>query len=106
MKDKAAFFLAAVFISSLLAVISCSQKKTEWKGTIKEENGVIVVKNPKDPMYGEDVFDSEGKYIAKIPMSARLNSASVWKNNKLYTIEEDEEGFQTIKRYNVAWNLK
>jgi hypothetical protein len=50
--------------------------------------------------YYYDVFDSEGKYIAKIPLKAR---PIVWKMNKLYTIEEDEEGFQMVKRYRVSW---
>jgi len=57
----------------------------------------------KENFYYFDVFDSEGKYIAKVPILVRLNSASVWKKNKLYTIEEDEEGFQVIKRYLVVW---
>jgi len=50
--------------------------------------------------YYYDVFDSEGKYIAKIPLKAR---PIVWKMNKLYTIEEDEEGLQMVKRYRVRW---
>jgi hypothetical protein len=51
-------------------------------------------------IYYYDVFDSEGKYIAKIPLKAR---PIVWKMNKLYTIEEDEEGLQIVKRYRVSW---
>jgi hypothetical protein len=34
-----------------------------------------VVKNPREPMYGNEVF----------------------------SIEEDEEGYQFIKRYKVSW---
>jgi len=50
--------------------------------------------------YFYDVFDEEGKYIAKIPLTFFPRT---WKNNKLYTIEEDEEGFQIVKRYKVTW---
>jgi len=50
--------------------------------------------------YYYDVFNSEGKYIAKIPLKIR---PQVIKKNKLYTIEEDEEGYQKIKRYKVTW---
>jgi hypothetical protein len=32
----------------------CSSQKTEWHGTIEEADGVTVVKNPKEPMYGEE----------------------------------------------------
>ena len=52
--------------------------------------------------YYYDVFNSEGKYIAKIPLKARPR---VWKKNKLYTIEEDEEGYQYVKRYKVTWKI-
>jgi hypothetical protein len=53
--------------------------------------------------FNHDVFDAEGKYIAKVPI--RVNQNSVWKNNKLYTIEEDEEGYQVVKRYKVTWKI-
>jgi hypothetical protein len=48
-----------------------------------------------------DVFDSEGKYISRILLNSQ---PLVWKNDKLYTIEEDEEGYQYVKRYKVTWN--
>ena len=48
-----------------------------------------------------DVFDQEGRYIAKISLKDRLK---VWKKGKLYTIEEDDDGFHVIKRYKVTWN--
>ena len=47
-----------------------------------------------------DVFDPEGKYIAKAPLKVRPQT---WKKNKLYTIEEDEDGYQYVKRYKVTW---
>ena len=50
--------------------------------------------------YYYDIFDSEGKYIAKIPLEFQPQA---FKKNKLYTIEEDEDGYQYIKRYEVNW---
>jgi hypothetical protein len=55
--------------------------------------------------YYYDVFDPEGKYLAKVPIRANLNRISEWRRNKLYTVEEDEEGYIYIKRYKVSWNL-
>jgi hypothetical protein len=52
--------------------------------------------------YYYDIFDTEGKYIVKVPLGARPQS---WKKGKLYTIEEDEEGFQVVKRYKVNWKI-
>jgi hypothetical protein len=57
----------------------------------------------REDLFYFDVFEAEGKYIAKVPIQANLNRDSIWKNNKLYTIEEDEEGFQVVKRYKVSW---
>ncbi len=54
----------------------------------------------KDDAYYYDVFDSEGKYIAKIPLR---RTPRVWKKNKLYTVDEDEEGYRYVKRYTVKW---
>ncbi|MCK4645040.1 MAG: hypothetical protein KAU46_02205 [Candidatus Aminicenantes bacterium] len=53
----------------------------------------------KDKRYF-DVFDSEGKYIAKLPLN---RGTQVIKKNKLYAIEADEEGYHIIKRYKVTW---
>lgn len=50
--------------------------------------------------YFYDVFDSEGRYIAKIPINAFVK---LWIKGKLYTAEETEDGFPVIKRYNVIW---
>ena len=52
-------------------------------------------------IYTYDVFDSEGKYLTKIPIHSYPR---VWKNGKFYTIEADKDGFQYVKRYKVTWN--
>ena len=57
----------------------------------------------KEELFYFDVFEHGGKYIAKVPIQANLNRYSIWKKNKLYTIEEDEEGYQVVKRYKVTW---
>jgi hypothetical protein len=47
-----------------------------------------------------DIFDPEGRYLAKIPLKMK---SLFWKKSKLYAIEGDEEGFQSVKRYKVTW---
>ena len=47
-----------------------------------------------------DVFDSEGKYIAKIALKY---PPTFWKKNMLYCVQEDEEGLHVVKRYKVTW---
>lgn len=59
MKSKTNIISTVLFLSVFVMLISCQKQKAEWKGTIEKENGVTVVKNPKEPMYGEDVFSLE-----------------------------------------------
>jgi len=59
-------------------------------------------KEPKSGYYYHDVFDREGRYMAKIPLKSR---PYVIKKGKLYTIEEDEEGYQFVKRYGIIWKF-
>jgi hypothetical protein len=60
----------------------------------------------EEGFFYHDVFDADGKYMAKVPVLANLNRNSVWREGKLYTVEEDEDGYQFIKRYKVFWNIK
>ncbi len=53
--------------------------------------------------YYFDIFDSAGKFIIKIPLEFK---PVVWKYEKVYTIEEDENGFQVVKRYKVSWDYR
>lgn len=55
-----------------------------------------------EEIYYHDVFDSDGKYVVKIPLRMR---PIICKNKKLYTIEEDEDGYQYVKRHRVSWKI-
>ena len=48
-----------VYVLIILMGITCSQQKTEWQGTIEEVDGVRIVKNTKEPLYGEGAFIME-----------------------------------------------
>jgi hypothetical protein len=48
-----------LIISVLILLISREQQKEKWKGTIEEEDGVKVIKNPNEPLYGEIAFELE-----------------------------------------------
>jgi len=43
----------------LIFFISCAREKSGWAGTIEEENGVTVVRNPKQPIHTESVLSFE-----------------------------------------------
>lgn len=72
-----------------------------------DEEGRIFVQTYEKTADGKkdnyDVFDSEGRYLARIPLEHRLQ---IWKDNRLYTLEDNEDGCQIIKRYRVDWKLR
>jgi hypothetical protein len=50
-----------------------------------------------------DIFDAEGRFIDRIPLKP---SGIEILNGKYYALEEDEDGYQYVKRYTVSWNIK
>jgi len=59
MKNKIKYASIVFCLSVLVMLVSCGKQKTEWKGAIEEENGVTVIKNQKEPLYGEIKFELE-----------------------------------------------
>ena len=50
----------SIFLFLFISIIfSCARQKPDWEGTIEEADGVMIVKNPKEPMYSADVFELE-----------------------------------------------
>ncbi|MGB6866811.1 MAG: 6-bladed beta-propeller [Candidatus Aminicenantaceae bacterium] len=43
----------------LCFVVGCQDKEAKWQGTIEEIDGITVVKNPSEPIYGEKEFQLE-----------------------------------------------
>ena len=73
--------------------------------TIDDESRIFVQTNELAEGGEEiyyDIFDEEGKYLIKIPL---ISTPRLIKNNKLYTVESDKEGFLTVKRYQVDWGI-
>jgi hypothetical protein len=77
-----------------------------FSGFSFDDSGRIFVKRYEKETHQDgilfDLFDPEGKYIAK--MRFDMNPL-IWKKGQMYAIEENEEGFQVIKRYRVDWKV-
>ncbi|HUU37511.1 MAG TPA: 6-bladed beta-propeller [Candidatus Desulfaltia sp.] len=69
-----------------------------------DDEGRIFARTYEKPQgentFYHDVFNDEGRYIARVPLPTR---PYVWKRARLCTIEEDEEGYRSIKAYKSAW---
>lgn len=72
----------------------------DWEGRIFVKTYEKFDDN--DGLYFYDVFDSEGRYIAKVPIKEGLLGL-FWGESELYTVNEDKEGFEMIKRFKVYW---
>lgn len=59
MRNKAKVLSIALFLSALIMLVSFGGQKAEWKGKIEIEDGVKVIKNPAEPLYGEITFELE-----------------------------------------------
>ncbi len=77
-----------------------------YQWIMTDDEGRIFVmtqeRAPEGKGYCHDVFDSEGRYLAKIPLEFR---PFLIKKNKFYTVMENEDGFHLVKRYQANWRL-
>jgi hypothetical protein len=72
--------------------------------TIDEEGRLYVktwAKGKGENEYVFDVFDPEGVYIDRFESKLDIR---LWKSDKMYAFEEDEEGYRLIKRFSVFWD--
>ncbi len=80
--------IAFIFIISL----GCQKQKTGWQGTIEEENGIRVVKNPAEPLYGELYLELEedlsiGSVDDENTMFYRIGDIAVDSQNNIYVLD-------------------
>ncbi len=57
----------------------------------------------KDGKTVHDIFDADGRFLSRIALT--LSGIEI-RNGKYYALEEDAEGYQSIKRYSVEWKVK
>ena len=76
----------------------------QWIMTDDEGRIFVMTEEPAPGGRGyyHDVFDAEGRYLAKIPLAFRPH---LIKKNKFYTVAEDENGFHVVKRYRADWKI-
>ena len=97
MKNKTLVVQFVLFLFLSFLLVSCGQQKTKWKGMIEEENGITVVKNPKEPMYGEDIFMLEEELSIGVAEGAEeymfLDAREVAVDNRERIFVSDRRGF-------------
>jgi len=81
-----------LFLSVFVTLVSFGQQKAEWKGKIEEENGIKVIKNPRDPLYGEIKFELEedlsiGKEDDENFLFYKIADIQVDKDGNIYVVD-------------------
>jgi len=89
----------------MMSKMFVSKSYSAYANFLTDDNGWLFVANweRKGKDYVYDVFDPEGRYMAKFTPPYK---SILFKKGKLYTSEEDEEGYPIVKRYSLNWLIK
>ncbi len=92
-----------IFTAFLFFLVSCNQQKAEWQGKIEEVDGVSVVKNPKEPLYGEDAFVLEeeltiGEEGREEYMFQRLCALAVNDNGDIFALDTQAQHIKVFDK--------
>ncbi len=103
MKNKYSLTLAICFLVSLVFLLANQDQNSQWKGTVEEENGVKIIKNPNKPLYGEISFELEedlsiGNEEDENYMFYRLAGISVDQEENIFVLDVGECRIQKFDR--------
>lgn len=103
MKITTKFVLAIFPLFLFIVAIGCKKQKSEWQGTIEEVDGVTIVRNPNEPIYGEFVFDLEedlsiGNEEDDNYLFYRISGIEVDKDGNIYVLERGNFRVQKFDR--------
>jgi len=91
MKNKIPVFSFVLFLSVFILLISYGEQKPRWKGTIEKENGVTVIKNPKEPLYSGDILSLEEELTIgeeeKEPVFEAIRTIRVDDDGNIYVLD-------------------
>lgn len=97
------YYCIFTFILSILVIFNCKSEKVTWQGTIEELDGITVVKNPEEPLFGELVFDLEedlsiGNEEDDNYLFYRIVDINVDKDENIYVYESGNRRLQKFDR--------
>ncbi|UCE41652.1 MAG: 6-bladed beta-propeller [Candidatus Aminicenantes bacterium] len=85
------WLVTAIISFSLILCTGCKKQGTEWKGTIETEDGTIIIRNPKEPVHKEPVFELVEDLVIK--GSEKIEEQMF---QSIHTLDVDAEGYMHI----------
>lgn len=75
-----------LFIASSFFLVSCNQQNSEWKGTIIENDGVVIIRNPRNPIFKKDFVSIEEDLSI-----GQVEGTEEYMFNRIFNIDVDED---------------
>jgi len=122
MKNKIIFLFLALLLFLWVCSTQSPEETSEWKGTIEYRDGIKVVKNPEEPLYGHlhldleedlslgseedkvDMFFIDHEYVPQlsfIPIDEKTLLYAHSSNYRLHLIDENGEPELLIQRSKI-----
>lgn len=105
MKNKYSVILALAgcFFISLAFLVASQDENPRWKGTVEEQKGIKIIKNPDKPLYGEISFELEedlsiGNEEDENYMFYRLTGIAVDQQENIFVLDDGECRIQKFDR--------
>jgi len=103
MKNKYSVILTLCFFVSLAFLVANQDENPQWKGIVREENGVKLIKNPNKPLYGEISIELEedlsiGNEEDENYIFYRLSGIAVDQEENIFVLDDGECRIQKFDR--------
>lgn len=89
----------------------CPSVHAAFRSFFSDDHGRLMVqtweRSPDGKHDIHDIYDAQGRFLGRLALNVHPDpvtpTATILKNNKLYTVEVDKEGYDVVKRYAVTW---
>jgi hypothetical protein len=91
----------------------CPSVHTAFRSFFMDDQGHLFVQTWERTSDGKkdlyDIYDPEGRFLGRIALSVHpdliIPTPTILKNDKLYSVEVDDEGYEVVRRYSVSWKI-
>ncbi len=104
MKSKSRFLTISVPFLCILTVVRCKRQELEWRGTITDKDGVLIVENPREPLVADPAINifqdlTIGQQSGKPEyMFSQIRDIDVDAQGNIYAVDSKEKNIRVFDR--------